>query len=126
MSQTGNNKEGNFWFAMVDMDFIMDESFTAIDKSVYTTLCGFADRKTRKCWPGVKTIAKKAGCCERAVQTSLKTLEERGLIERTPRFVNGRQTSSVYHIIGYKAKCYENNHSTPSIPCTGGVQDMHP
>ncbi len=60
-------KTGNLWFATVDLAIIMDETLTAIDKAVFMVLCAHADKNTRRCWPKVKTIAKKAGCGVSAV-----------------------------------------------------------
>jgi DNA-binding Lrp family transcriptional regulator len=101
-------KCSEFWFACVDIQVIKDKTLSPCDKTVYSVICAHADVETRTCSLRVKTIAEEANCSVRSVQESLKALVERGVIERTERFENGKQKASSYKIIGHKAKCYKN------------------
>lgn len=118
----------DLWFAMVDLKVATDSTLSPIDKAVFCVLCVHVNWQKRDCWLKVETIAKEAGCSERSVQNSLKCLEERGIIERETRFSEGRQISSSYRIIGYKAKCYADEGCSictpPRTTCTGGVQEV--
>ena len=88
---------------LFDKNVATDSSLSPIDKAVYSVLCALADNEALQCSPKVKIIAAKASCSQRSVQTSLNTLEKRALIRRQPRFINHRQISSLYTVIGSKA-----------------------
>ena len=88
---------------LFDKNVATDSSLSPIDKAVYSVLCALADNEALQCSPKVETIAAKASCSPRSVQTSLNTLEKRALIRRQPRFINHRQISSLYTVIGSKA-----------------------
>ena len=88
---------------LFDKNLLTDSSLSPIDKAVYSVLCALANNETLQCSPKVETIAAKASCSQRSVQTSLNTLEKRALIRRQPRFINHRQISSLYTVIGSKA-----------------------
>lgn len=47
------------------------------------------------CWPAQKTIAKKARCSSRYVRVTMKDMEERGLLQITPR----PGTSNIYKLL---------------------------
>ena len=87
---------------LFDKNVATDSSLSPIDKAVYSVLCALANNEVFQCSPKVETIATKASCSQRSVQTSLNTLEKRGLIHRQPRFINHRQISSLYTVIGSK------------------------
>ena len=110
MSRT--NTEG-YWFACVDRKVATDPELSPVDKAVFAVLCSHIDNN-RECCLKVATIAHEAGCSERSVQTTLKKLAERGIIERINRFVNNEQRPSLYKIIGDKAPCYATNGEVPS------------
>lgn len=105
-------RKGDFWFACVDIAVLRDPDLTPIDKTVFGVLCSFASANTRDAWTKISTIAKSANCSERAVIRSLKILSERGIIKKQARFVDGKQISSIYYIIGYHAYADANKIST--------------
>lgn len=115
------NETNKFWFAAVDIVVLTDKTLTPIDKAVYGVLCAHADKKKRDCWPKVKTIAEEANCSVRSVHNSLKTLEARGIIKHTQRFIDNKQISSHYQLVGHDAECYSNEVCTS---CTRGMQDV--
>lgn len=98
----------DFWFACVDIDVLEDNRLTPIEKVVFCLLCRYVNLGSRDCFPSIKKLAEKANCSEFSVQKALKRLAELGLIERQERFINGRQTTSLYTIIGFKAPYYKN------------------
>lgn len=115
-------------YSMIDNVVLIDQSLSPIDKVVYCVLCVHAGIKSKECILKVKTIAREANCSERSVQNSLKTLEERGIIERAERFKEGTQLSSSYQIISREACCYtgSNTCTPPRTKCARGVQETTP
>ena len=112
-------------YSMIDNAVLIDETLSPIDKVVFCVLCVHAGIESRQCVLKVKTIAREANCSERSVQNSLKTLEERGIIERAERFKEGSQVSSNYQVIGREAFCYTgcNTCTPPRTTCTRGAGD---
>lgn len=108
-----NEQQTKFWFACVDGKVARDPTLSPFDKAVFLVLCSHADTDNRECYLKVKTIAYEAGCSERSTQKSLKTLTERGIIERKERFEDNRQLPSLYRIIGEKAPCYAEQGCPP-------------
>ena len=122
-----------FWFVCVDIDVLEDERLTPIEKVVFALLCRYASPQNRAGYPSIKTLAQKAKCSEFSVQKAIKRLVEFGLVKRQERFINGRQTTSLYTVIGFKAPCYrareeEGGSSTltppPTILTDGGQRDV--
>jgi DNA-binding Lrp family transcriptional regulator len=101
----------DFWFACVDVDVIKDKTLSTCDKAVYSVICAHVNIRTRTCPLRVKTIAEEANCSVRSVQESLKTLVERGVVERAQCFENGKQKASTYKIVGHRAQCYRGANS---------------
>ncbi|MDR1510429.1 MAG: helix-turn-helix domain-containing protein [Synergistaceae bacterium] len=75
------------------------------------TFCTHADVWTRKTPLSVKTLADETGCGIRTAQKSIKALIERGVLERKEQYKGGRQTESLYRLIGHDAPCYR----TPNV-----------
>lgn len=110
---------------LFDKNVATDSSLSPIDKAVYSVLCALADNEALQCSPKVETIAAKASCSQRSVQTSLNTLEKRALIRRQPRFINHRQIPSLYTVIGSKAASRSVNISPrdeKNNTCKGSIQ----
>lgn len=120
----------DFWFACVDIKVLTDKELSPIDKVVYCIVCAHVNTQNRNCNLRIKTIAEEAGCSIRSVQNSLNALVERGVIERTERFIEGSQVSSHYQVIGHRASCYVeegcNSCDTPCTECTPPVQETTP
>jgi hypothetical protein len=61
------------------LDAVLNNSQARLgDRLVLLVLADSADNDTGSCYPGIPTIARKAGMSERAVQYSIKRLEELG------------------------------------------------
>lgn len=87
-------------FVMVTRAIIDDKTLKAADKSVYATLCMYADNRTADCWPSRETLMQKAGVSDRTLRNSLQTLQERGYIEVVRRHADdGRQLSNLYVLL---------------------------
>ena len=52
--------------------------------AVYSFLRRCEDRKTRQCWPSIKTIGKAVNMSENTVRKYIRQLEERGIIATEP------------------------------------------
>jgi hypothetical protein len=74
-------------------------NISAPAKAVYLVLIMYRNDTTDMCWPSNATIARGVGCSERTVIRGLMELADKGVIERVPRFVEGRQTTSITHLI---------------------------
>jgi DNA replication protein DnaC len=90
--------KSDFWFACVDIAVIKDEKLSPCDKAIYMTLCAHADVRTRKTPLSVKKLADETGCGIRTAQKSIKTLIERGVLERREQYKDGRQLTSSYRL----------------------------
>lgn len=67
-------------------------------RSVYIYLC---DRSNNdgSCWPGLKTIASDLNLSRSTVKRAIKDLEQRGYVEKKPRYrENGSNSSNLYII----------------------------
>ena len=63
---------------------------------VYTLLCMYADNETGAAFPSYRTMADRLGWERQKVRIGVKELQHAGLIECSPQFANGRQTSNLY------------------------------
>ncbi|MDU6292606.1 MAG: helix-turn-helix domain-containing protein [Flavonifractor plautii] len=72
---------GNF-FALPNEIFLW--GLTAGELAVYSFLRRCEDRKTRQCWPSIKTIGKAVNMSENTVRKYIRQLEERGIITAEP------------------------------------------
>jgi DNA-binding Lrp family transcriptional regulator len=113
----------DFWFACVDIAVIKDEKLSPCDKAIYMTLCAHAGVKTRKTPLSVKKLADETGCGVRTAQKSIRTLVERGVLERREQYKDGRQITSSYHLIGHNAECYRSTDITEESPHKNPVDD---
>lgn len=72
---------GNF-FALPNEIFLW--GLTAGELAVYSFLRRCEGRKTRQCWPSIKTIGKAVNMSENTVRKYIRQLEERGIITTEP------------------------------------------
>jgi hypothetical protein len=113
----------------VDIDVIRDKMLSMNDKLVYSFICTHATPQIRECSIRVETLAEESGYSVLEVEKSLKTLIERGVLERIECFgEDEHEKNSVYKLIGYRAPCYAGTRSMLSIredENTGRSQDEH-
>ncbi|MCB5377034.1 MAG: helix-turn-helix domain-containing protein [Flavonifractor plautii] len=69
--------QGNF-FSLPNEIFLW--GLTTGELAVYSFLRRCEDRKTRQCWPSIKTIGKAVNMSENTVRKCSRKLEERGII----------------------------------------------
>ena len=69
--------QGNF-FSLPNEIFLW--GLTTGELAVYSFLRRCEDRKTRQCWPSIKTIVKAVNMSENTVRKCSRKLEERGII----------------------------------------------
>lgn len=89
----------NIPFVWLTKAVMMDESLKASDKSVYATLCMYADNNSSECWPSRSTIMKKAGISDHSLRKSIRKLEEYGYIEVSKRYNSKGQASNRYTLL---------------------------
>ena len=70
------------FFALPNEIFLW--GLTASELAVYSFLRRCEDRKTRQCWPSIKTIGKAVNMSENTVRKYIRQLEERGIITAKP------------------------------------------
>ena len=71
---------------------------SSTQKLVLLDLCDRAG-KQNTCWPKQRTIASRVRLTERAVNSALAALDEKGLIKRQPRTRNGKRTSDMITVL---------------------------
>ena len=69
--------QGNFFSLPIEI-FLW--GLTTGELAVYSFLRRCEDRKTRQCWPSIKTIGKAVNMSENTVRKCSRKLEERGII----------------------------------------------
>ena len=107
-------------FFMID-NGVFDErlNLEPLDKLVYICLLRYADNDTREAFPGQARIAKDIGITRQRVNTAIKILQDRELIDVKQRFdKTGSQKSN--HYIVYDANDVINRVSSQ---LTGGVNE---
>lgn len=73
------------WQIWVARDLWTCEALTLCQKGVYTLLCGYADIKTRECYPSVGRIAKELGIAKHTARDAMDGLVKHGLLRREYR-----------------------------------------
>lgn len=124
MSNVMIDDERDFWWACVDIKVLRDRELTPYDKTVYAMLCTYASVEGRCCYPSVERIAEEACCSVRAVQVSLRHLEERGYLVRECRYKDRRQIASRYKLVGHRGGA--GGAPRPAGNAGGRVQEVHP
>lgn len=106
MQQINGHDYSNCGVSYVDIEVIRDKTLSMYDKVVYSIICSHAASQVRECSLNFETIAEEAGCPFLRVEKSLKALIKRGVLERKV---------SVYKLIGYRAPCYRDAKSIPTV-----------
>lgn len=83
-------------FTMVYNDFLESDKLDCYEKMVFIALKRYADSETNKCFPSLKTLHTITGISTRKIQDVLKSLEEKKILEKKHRFLNGGYTSNEY------------------------------
>jgi len=91
--------EGAYRYARIPEWVLFHDELTATAKLAYAALDRYAGA-TAKAWPGIPTLAKRLGMDTSTVRRAIRSLEEAGALVTTPRFVDGRQTSNHYRLVG--------------------------
>ncbi|MBI5328337.1 MAG: helix-turn-helix domain-containing protein [Deltaproteobacteria bacterium] len=90
-------RNGNwFWVenALIDRD-----DLNIYEKTLYMTFCRFVD-KNSKCRPSLQAISTAAGFSKRKAADTIKSMIEKGLIEKKRRITeNGDPTSNEYTVL---------------------------
>jgi Helix-turn-helix domain len=78
-----------------------EQQISATEKLVLLELCDRINDKRKKdiCWPSQEMIAKRTGFEERTVNSALKRLQARGLINRQRRMIRGQRTSDMITVL---------------------------
>lgn len=102
-----DNRETN-WF-MVENELIDNLQLTTYEKMIYIVLVRHSNEDS-SCFPSILTISKKAGCSVATVKRTIKSLEEKLLIKKVNRKVEGKKenNSNLYYIMSAKGRVCEN------------------
>jgi len=84
-------------FAIVP-NWVIESELSNTAFRVYALLSTYADNETGAAFPSYATMANRLGWNRRRVRDGVKELQDRGLIDCEPQFVNGRQTSNLYTV----------------------------
>lgn len=108
-----------FWWANKQIHHIMNLS----DKEfrVYCILCDHENSEKKEAWPFVARIAEMADCTRRTVQTALKNLQNKNMIEIESRSASGQ--SSIYTLTDVSEwhTKHRNSGLNPMKPVSQGV-----
>ncbi|MEJ8476426.1 helix-turn-helix domain-containing protein [Roseibium algae] len=107
-------------------------------------LLSIADRASEDhtCWPSIRRLCDDCGMSRSSVIRAIASLCERGLLAKKDRFDNGKQVSSIYHLVGVKDRhldqsgpqlqgCHPDTGRGVTLirgechPDTGGVSPRH-
>lgn len=83
------------WFGTVTGKVAFNPDIPAGAARVYLVLVMYRNRDDDTCFPSVQTLIKTTGLSRAGVYRALDQLADLGVIRRTPRFVDGRQTTSL-------------------------------
>jgi hypothetical protein len=84
-------------FGTVSADVLRDPNISTSAKALYSLLCTYAD-DDGVCWPSNETLAQALGS-RASVKRWLVELADHGVLVREPRFVEGRQTTSITRLV---------------------------
>jgi DNA-binding MarR family transcriptional regulator len=87
--------ERNRWFGTVSGRVAFDPTISPSAVRVYVVLVMYRNREDSTCFPSNDTLQRATGFSAATVKRALSELQERGVIHRSPRFVDGRQTTSL-------------------------------
>ena len=79
-----------------DWDSESFRTLTAAHRCVYVTLCLYAGRYTKQCYPKVSTLCAVTGFSRATIFRALSALERIGWIERSKRFINPARKVNLY------------------------------
>lgn len=88
------SSETRRWFGAVTAEVMFDPSIPCTAKAVYATLACYAD-KSGACFVSNHRLATNLGVSSATAKRAINDLVEAGVIRREPRWVEGRQQSSV-------------------------------
>jgi hypothetical protein len=89
----------NVPFTMVTNAVLKDRTLKASDKSVYATICLYADNETSDCYPSRETLMKDAGVSDKTLRNSLRRLADKGYIDIKHRYNKNGQSSNLYVLL---------------------------
>jgi len=89
-------------FTMVSNELLSSKLITVAEKEILVILRTFSN-KEGECFPSVRKIADKLGCCIRKVRYTLKKLKDKCIIKVTPQYrkSDNSQTSNLYTIYDF-------------------------
>lgn len=67
------------------------------EKMAYIVISSHATANDQRCWPSYTTIARKASMSLRKAKDSVKSLQEKGLIVKVPRFKVSKDKTTMEH-----------------------------
>jgi Helix-turn-helix domain len=85
-------------FGTVVTRVMRDPSLSMSAKALYCLLCTYADGE-RSCWPSNETLGEQLGVTDRSIRTLMNELVTAGIVMREARYVEGRQSTSVTHLV---------------------------
>ncbi len=87
-------------FVMAPRTLVEDKTLSPRDKTVYLTLCLYANNESKQAYPSAETIGEYVGCSRNSVFRAVAKLEKAGYIKRENRKNGlGRQTTNIYYLL---------------------------
>jgi hypothetical protein len=115
-------------FVILPWAVLDDETLTAHDVLVYSTIARYADRNTGEAWPSRATVARMARCDVKTVDRSVGRLQAAGFLEKHNRKTVLGNDSNLYVIHEIKAAGGGDSNgaggATQTVPGVG-TQTVH-
>lgn len=84
------------YFVMAENAFINNPNYTLTEKMIFLSLCTYAG-KGKSCFPGQSGIGKNLGITRQTVNTTIKSLEQKGgLLIINQKTETNRKTVNIY------------------------------
>lgn len=96
----------------MNANVLRSPAISASAKALYCLLTTYAD-EAGVCWPSNETLAESLGLTERTIQNLLAELVDKAVIIREPRFMEGRQVTSVTVLIEIETSGRGETYCTP-------------
>ena len=86
-------------FCLLDNKAIDSHILKKFELLIYVVLIRFANNETGACYPSLERIASCAGVSRTTTKKAIKSLEEKGILEKFVRVdENGQHTTNIYKI----------------------------
>lgn len=110
------------WFGTITGNVVFDPNLSPNACRIYCVLVMFRNRDDDTCYPSNETISRHSGMSLASVRRGLAELVGLGIITREPRYLDGRQTTSLTYLNDWNLSNRVLTGDTPGV-LTGEQQN---